>query len=54
MTIPRDFQSIFSTMVDIFPVAKMFKVQRKRDRNMDTITQISVADDQPLLLYSEN
>ena len=34
-------------------VAKMYKAQGDRDRNMDTM-EISVVRGQPLLLYSEN
>ena len=36
-----------------FPVAKMPKAQWDRDRNMDTIMEISVVHGQPLLLYNE-
>ena len=36
-----------------FPVAKMSEAQWVRDRNMNTIMDISVAYDQPPLLYSE-
>ena len=32
----------------------MSKAEWYRDRNMDTIMEISVAHGQPLLLYSEN
>ena len=34
-------------------VAKMYKAQGDKDRNMDTM-EISVVRGQPLLLYSEN
>ena len=41
-------------MADVFPVAKTPKMRWDRDRNMDTIMEISVVHGQPLLLYSEN
>ena len=41
-------------MIDLFPVGKMSQAQWDRDRNLDTIMEISVAHGQPLLLYREN
>ena len=54
MKIRWNFQSVFTSMVDAFPSWKMFKAQWARDKNMDTIIEISVAHGQPSLLYSEN
>ena len=42
-----------SLWLTCFPVAKMPKAQWDRDRNMDTIMEISVVHGQPLLLYNE-
>ena len=58
----RDFQSILIPVQDFsslpwlvcFPVAKMSKAQRSRDRNMDTIMDISTTQGQPPLLYNHN
>ena len=49
--ISSPYSSIWLTC---FPVAKMPKAQWDRNRNMDTIIEISVAHGPPLLLYSEN
>ena len=43
-----------SLWLTCFLVAKMFKAQWDKDRNIDTIMEISVVHGQPLLLYSEN
>ena len=51
----RDFRFVFAPpWLTCFPVAKMFKAQWGKDRNFDTIMEISVAHDQPPLLYNEN
>ena len=52
--IRRNFQSVFTSMVDALPVPKMSKAKWDRDRNMDAIMEIYVAHSQPPLLYSEN
>ena len=49
-----NFRPYSSQWPTFFPVAKMPKAQWDRDRNMDTIMEISVVHGQPLLLYSEN
>ena len=43
-----------SLCLTCFPVAKMSKVQWNKDRNMDTIMEISVVHGEPFLLYIEN
>ena len=48
------FSPYSSLWLTCFPVAKMFKAQWDRDRNLDIIIEISVVHGQPLLLYSEN
>ena len=42
-----------SLWLTCFPVVNMPKAQWDRDRNMDTIMEISVVHGQPLLLYNE-
>ena len=54
MKIRGDFQSVSSPWLTCFPIAKMSKPQWDRDRNMAVIMDISVAHDQPPLLYNEN
>ena len=46
--------SPYSPWLTRFAVVKMFKAQWGRDRNMDTIMEISVAHRQPPFPYSEN
>ena len=43
-----------SLWLTCFPFAKMPKAQWDRNKNMDTIIEVSVAHVQPLLLFSEN
>ena len=50
----RDFQSVFISMVDMFSSCKDVQSVMDRDRNIDTIMEISVAHGQPLLLYKDN
>ena len=54
MKIQRDFSLYSPPWLTCFPVAKMIKAQWGRDRNTNTIMEISVAYGQPPLLYSEN
>ena len=48
------FQSVFTSMVDRFPNCKDVQNALRQDRNMDTITEISVSHGQPPILQSEN
>ena len=50
----RDFQSVFTSMVDAFSNCKVVQSAMGRNRNIDTIMDISVAHGQPPLFYSEN
>ena len=54
MKISRNFQSVVTSMLTRFPVAKMSKAQRGRERNMDAVMEISVAHSQPPLSSDEN
>ena len=54
MKIQRDFSPYSPPWLTCFPVAKMINAQWGRDRNTNTIMEISVAYGQPPLLYSEN
>ena len=48
------FQSVFTSMADTFPNCKDVQNALWQDRNMDTITEISVSHGQPPILQSEN
>ena len=52
MTIRRDFQSVFTSMVDAFSGYKDVQSSMWQGRNMNEIMDIFVANDQPPL-YSE-
>ena len=50
----RYFQSVFTSMIDVFSSCKDVNVQWDKNRDTDTNMEISVAHGQPPLHYSVN
>ena len=54
MEIQRDFQSVFTSIVDMFAIFRDVQSAMGRDRNRMQLCRYSVAHGQPPFLGSEN
>ena len=50
----RYFQSVFTSMIDVFSNCKDVNAKWEKDRNKDAVMEISIAHGPPPLLYSVN